>query len=75
MELADIEYTPFKGDKSYRFVVSRIKRSDHQIDVFQEVLILIGQFLPMIISGATKKLHTQRVSSEKTFDLMNNDFG
>ena len=40
MELAEIEYTPFQGKKSYRLVVSRIKRSDNQMDAFSKSSLL-----------------------------------
>lgn len=78
MELADIEYTPFKGDKSYRLVVSRIKRSDHQIDVFSGRSYTYRSVLTDDYQWSNKEItffYNQRASSEKTFDSMNNDFG
>ena len=78
MELADIIYTPFHSDKSYRLVVSRIKRSDHQIDAFSKSSYTYRSVLTNDYQWSNKEItafYNQRASSEKNFDSMNNDFG
>jgi len=78
MELAEILYTPFQGKKSYRLVVSRIKRSDKQIDIFSKSSYMYRAVISNDYKWSNEQItsfYNQRGSSEKTFDMMNNDFG
>lgn len=79
MEVAELkEYQPFGGEKQYRLVVSRIKRKDGQAGLFTG-----NDFTYRgILTNDTEKknaeivaFYNERGSSEKTFDVMNNDFG
>lgn len=79
MEVADIpDYRPFGSDKSYRLVISRIKRKDAQTDIFSgEAYTYRG-----ILTNDTKTtnadvvaFYNARGESERVFDVMNNDFG
>lgn len=79
MELAEItDFTLFKGDKSFRLVVSRIKRSDKQMDAFSGKAYTYRAVITNDYQWTNKEItsfYNQRASSEKTFDVMNNDFG
>lgn len=79
MEVAQLkEYYPFGGKKKYRLVVSRIKRKDRQTGLFTgDDFTYRG-----ILTNDTEMdnlevvaFYNERGSSEKTFDIMNNDFG
>lgn len=78
VELTSIDYQPFKGEKSYRYVVSREANKTNQIDVFQQ-----DSFIYRAIITDDRKMsdvevvefYNQRGASEKIFDEMNNDFG
>lgn len=79
MEVAEIKgYLPFGGKTAYRLVVSRIKRRDRQTGLFTG-----GDFTYRGILTNDKAMdnlkvvafYNERGSSEKTFDVMNNDFG
>jgi hypothetical protein len=79
MEVAELKgYRPFGGEKPYRLVVSRIKRRDCQTGLFTGD----GFTYRGILTNDTEMenleivaFYNERGSSERTFDVMNNDFG
>lgn len=79
MEVAQIEnYFPFDGEKPYRLVVSRIKRKDGQTGLFTGGAHTYRGILTSDRewdNEAVVSFYNQRGSTERTFDMMNNDFG
>lgn len=79
MEIAQIEgYRPFDGHKPYRLVVSRIKRKDQQTGLFTGDAYTYRAIITNDDQWVNKQIvsfYNQRGSSERTFDVMNNDFG
>lgn len=79
MQVAQIEnYRPFDGEKSYRLVVSRIKRKDGQTGLFTQGAYTYRGILTndrKWDNGQVVSFYNQRGSAERTFDAMNNDFG
>lgn len=79
MEVAQIEdYRPFDGAKSYRLVVSRIKRKDGQNGLFTGNAYTYRGILTNDYHWDNKQIvhfYNQRGGAECTFDTMNNDFG
>ncbi|HSQ97795.1 MAG TPA: IS1380 family transposase [Rickettsiales bacterium] len=76
-EIASIEYAPFGKTKTYRYVVSREKRSDGQYNLFTGDPFTYRA----IITNNRKmtdleviKFYNARGESERLFDEMNNDF-
>jgi len=78
VEVASLNYTPFKGNKSYRYVVSREASKNKQIDLFQQDHFIYRAIITNDIEMTDEEVveyYNQRGSSEKIFDEMNNDFG
>ena len=79
MEVAQIEnYFPFGGEKAYRLVVSRIKRKDGQTGLFTGDAHTYRGILTndrAWDNGQVVSFYNQRGATERTFDMMNNDFG
>lgn len=78
MEVAQIDYSPFNEDKTYRLVVSRIKRKDQQRDLFSQQAYTYRSIITSDRLMTNKEVvffYNQRGASERTFDVMNNDFG
>jgi len=79
MEVAQIEdYRPFNGQKSYRLVVSRIKRKDGQVGLFTGNTYTYRAILTNDYQWDNRQIvsfYNQRGSAERIFDAMNNDFG
>jgi hypothetical protein len=79
MEVAQIEnYLPFGGEKTYRLVVSRIKRKDGQAGLFTGDAHTYRGILTNDREWANEEVvsfYNQRGGTERTFDMMNNDFG
>lgn len=79
MEVAEISnYQPFGEKKPYRLVVSRIKRKDKQTGLFTGTHYTYRAVMTNDQTWDSKQItsfYNQRASSEKTFDVMNNDFG
>lgn len=78
VEVASLNYIPFKGDKSYRYVVSREANKNKQIDLFQQDHFIYRAIITNDIEMTDEEVveyYNQRGSSEKIFDEMNNDFG
>jgi len=79
MEVAQIaDYCPFDGSVSYRLVVSRIKRKDKQADIFSGQAYTYRGILTNDQDWSNEEVvafYNARGKAEKTFDVMNNDFG
>lgn len=78
VEVASLNYVPFKGEKSYRYVVSREANKNGQLDVFQGDHFIYRAIITDELEMSDKEVveyYNQRGSSEKIFDEMNNDFG
>lgn len=78
MGVAEIPWTPFGGATSYRLIVSRIKRADAQADVFSGQAYTYRAILTNDHLTSPEQIvafYNKRGDSERTFDVMNNDFG
>lgn len=79
MEVAQVDdYKPFDGQQSYRLVVSRIKRKDKQTDLFSRQAYTYRAILTNDLDWEAQQVvafYNARGKAEKTFDMMNNDFG
>jgi len=79
MEVAELtDFRPFDGSGSYRLVVSRIKRSDGQSDIFSEQAYIYRAILTNDLETSREEIvafYNKRGDSERLFDVMGNDFG
>jgi hypothetical protein len=78
VELTSIDYQPFKGEKIYRYVVSREANKTNQMDVFQQDHFIYRAIITNdreMSDSDVVEFYNQRGASEKIFDEMNNDFG
>jgi len=78
MDVTEIPWRPFGGKTSYRLIVSRIKRSDHQGDLFSGGAYTWRAILTNDHKSTPKQIvafYNKRGGSERVFDVMNNDFG
>jgi hypothetical protein len=76
--ICSIEYKPFGGEKSYRYVVSREANKTGQVNVFQQDSFIYRAIITndsQMSDQEVIEFYNQRGSSEKIFDEMNNDFG
>lgn len=77
-EVASIPFTQFFEDKNYCLVIMREKSNDNQIDMFTGDAFTYRSILTNDWQSTEKETieyYNQRGSSEKLFDVMNNDFG
>ncbi len=77
-EVASLEFKQFYQDKEYRLVIMREKSSSTQIDAFTGDAFIYRSILTNDWQSTEKEIieyYNQRGASEKTFDIMNNDFG
>ena len=77
-EVASIPFTQFYEEENYRLVIMREKSDDIQIDVFTGDTFTYRSILTNDWESTEKcviEYYNQRGSSEKLFDVMNNDFG
>lgn len=77
-EVASIPFTQFYEDRKYRQVIMREKSSTQQADLFTGDNLSYRTLLTNDWQSSEKEViefYNQRGSSEKTFDVMNNDFG
>src|SRR5450759_4781303 len=77
-EVASISFTQFFEEKNYRLVIMREKSDDNQIDMFTGDTYIYRSILTNDWQSTEKEVieyYNQRGSSEKLFDVMNNDFG
>lgn len=79
MEVAELKgYRPFGEEKEYRLIVSRIKRKDKQTGLFTGDDFTYRGILTNDMEMEKEQVvafYNKRGSSERTFDVMNNDFG
>lgn len=77
-EVASIAFVQFYKDKNYRLVIMREKTDDNQIDAFTQDTFKYRSILTNDWESTEKEVieyYNQRGTSEKIFDVMNNDFG
>lgn len=77
-EVASLPFTQFFEDKNYRLVIMREDSSDNQLDLFTGDTFKYRSILTNDWQSTEKEVieyYNQRGTSEKTFDVMNNDFG
>jgi len=77
-EVASIPFTQFFEQKNYRLVIMREKGKSNQIDLFTGDNLIYRSILTNDWESSEKEViefYNQRGSSEKLFDVMNNDFG
>jgi len=77
-EVASLKFNQFFEDKNYRLVIMREVSSDNQLDLFTGDTFKYRSILTNDWESTEKEVieyYNQRGASEKTFDVMNNDFG
>lgn len=77
-EVASITFTQFYENRNYRLVIMREKTNDNQIDAFTQDSFKYRSILTNDWESTEKEVieyYNQRGTSEKIFDIMNNDFG
>lgn len=77
-EVASISFTQFYADRNYRLVVMRKNTDNQQLDLFTKDNLEYRTILTNDIVSTEKEVieyYNQRGCAEKTFDVMNNDFG
>lgn len=77
-QVASISFTQFYEDRNYRLVVMRCKNKSGQIDMFTKDDYTYRFILTDDWDNSEKDIiefYNQRGTSEKLFDVMNNDFG
>ena len=77
-QVASIPFVQFFEDKKYRLVVAREETGDRQLDIFEGKKFKYRCILTNNHEQTEKEVieyYNQRGSSEKTFDIQNNDFG
>jgi len=79
MEVAELkDYIPFNGTKSYRLVITRIRRKDGQRDLYSGEAYTYRGILTNDMESSNQEVvafYNARGESERTFDVMNNDYG
>ena len=76
-EVASIPFRQFYQEKNYRLVIMREKSNDNQFDVFTRDTFTYRSILTNDWESTEQEVieyYNQRGSSEKIFDIMNNDF-
>lgn len=77
-QVASLDFTQFYPDRNYRLVIMREKGNSSQIDAFTQDTFIYRSILTNDRISTEKDIieyYNQRGASEKTFDIMNNDFG
>ena len=77
-EVASIKFTQFFENENYRQVIMREASTDNQLDLFTGDNFQYRSILTNDWESTEKDIieyYNQRGGSEKTFDIMNNDFG
>ncbi len=77
-ETASIPFVQFHAGRNYRLVIMREKREGNQVDIFTQDTYKYRSILTNDWASTEKEVieyYNQRGTSEKTFDVMNNDFG
>ncbi|MDP2161738.1 MAG: IS1380 family transposase [Flavobacterium sp.] len=77
-EVASMPFAQFYEEENYRLVIMREKSDDNQIDIFTGDSFTYRSILTNDWQNTEKDIigyYNQRGSSERVFDVMNNDFG
>ncbi|MEA1897907.1 MAG: IS1380 family transposase [Bacteroidota bacterium] len=77
-EVASIPFKQFFEDRNYRLVIMREKSDSNQIDIFTQDTFVYRSILTDDWESTEKEVveyYNNRGTSEKVFDVMNNDFG
>ena len=77
-QVGSIEFKQFNQEKQYRLVIAREKTSDNQVDAFTQDAFKYRSILTNDWESTEKQIieyYNNRGTSEKIFDVMNNDFG
>jgi hypothetical protein len=77
-QVVSIPFTRFLAEKNYRLVIMREKTSDTQLDIFEGEKFVYRGILTNDHLSSEKEIivyYNQRGSTEKLFDIQNNDFG
>jgi hypothetical protein len=77
-EVASIPFRQFYQERNYRLVIMREKSNDNQIDMFTGDTFTYRSILTDDWQSTEKEVigyYNQRGTSEKIFDIMNNDLG
>jgi len=77
-QVASLPFTQFYEDRNYRLVIMREQNNSNQIDAFTQDTFIYRSILTNDWKSTEKgviEYYNQRGASEKTFDIMNNDFG
>jgi hypothetical protein len=77
-QVTTIPFTSFFEERNYRLVVMREKSTDRQLDLFTGDNMIYRCILTNDHESTEQQVieyYNQRGASEKTFDIMNNDFG
>ncbi|MDY6994626.1 MAG: IS1380 family transposase [Pseudomonadota bacterium] len=77
-EVASIKFTQFYKERNYRLVIMREKTDGMQFDLFTGDNFKYRTILTNDLESTEQEVieyYNQRGSSEKIFDVMNNDFG
>ncbi len=77
-EVASIEFSQFFAEKKFRLVIMRETSNNKQLDMFTGDSLVYRSILTNDWQSTEKEIivyYNQRGSSEKLFDIMNNDFG
>jgi hypothetical protein len=77
-QVASLPFTAFFEDTNYRLVIAREKTNDPQLDLFEGEKFKYRCILTNNHEQTEKEViefYNQCGSSEKTFDIQNNDFG
>jgi len=77
-EVASISFIQFYQERKYRLVIMREKQGNNQVDAFTQDTFKYRSILTNDWESTEKEVieyYNQRGTSEKIFDVMNNDFG
>ena len=77
-EVASIPFVQFYNERKFRLVIMRELNTDNQVDVFTQDTYKYRSILTNDWQSTEKAIieyYNQRGTSEKIFDVMNNDFG
>jgi hypothetical protein len=78
VEVASIPFTRFFSEKNYRLVVMREKNENAQIDMFTQDAYIYRSILTNDLESTELEVieyYNRRGTTEKLFDVQNNDFG
>jgi hypothetical protein len=77
-QVTSIPFTHFLQERNYRLVIMREKTGDRQLDLFEGEKFNYRTILTNDLMSTEQEVieyYNQRGTSEKTFDIQNNDFG